>query len=111
MDRHKTNIEGSPLIQDIKELYYGYYTFSWEQKDNNSNKQNKQNTDLFDDAFARSLLLYDGTENILHLLDDLWKNCQYPIACCMVAMIFYKRVNKLSFMPNLMKNKLKDLIE
>lgn len=71
-----------------------------------NNRNSKYSFYPNDELFVWSLLLYSGKESDLNLIRYYWSNCKQPIACCIIAVILFNRLQAKSYIPNDLKEQM-----
>jgi hypothetical protein len=64
----------------------------------------------YDELFLWSLLLYSGNDQEIKLSKYFWSKAKYPIASCLVGIIAYRLLLNENFVPDDLKDKMKQII-
>lgn len=118
--RSKQEFRYGSYTEGIKFLFSDYYRLPVDHskaisKCCKKNEQSESETSYSrnDELFIWSLLLYSGKEKEeekeTKLIWDYWSLSTYPIACCLIAMLFIKRLQRRHFVPDELKEKLNNL--
>ena len=74
-----------------------------------TNKTKNFSDQPYDELFLWSLLLYSGEKEDLKLPFHYWSKTKYPIACCMAGIILFKNLIKKNYVPDDLKESMKNV--
>jgi hypothetical protein len=75
-----------------------------------TNKTKNVSDQPYDELFIWSLLLYSGEKDDLKLSFHFWSKTRYPIGCCMLGIIIYKDLITKNYVPDDLKEKMKNVL-
>jgi hypothetical protein len=110
--QHSSNFDGTDYTQSMKKIFQDSYQLPGLIKRLDFENRPKHKTDYpYDELFLWSLLLYSGFDNEAKLSNYFWSKSKFPLACCMVGIIIYNCLQNESFVPDDLKEKLKNKTE
>jgi hypothetical protein len=107
-----SNFDGTSYTEEMQDIFHDYYQLPGLVRRFGANdKIVHTSTQPYDELFMWSLLLYSGKENDAILCRHFWSKTKYPIACALVAIIAYNNLLSENFVPEDLKEKLKNMIK
>lgn len=110
--KQNSNFDGTEYTETMQYIFHDTYQLPCHIKRFDANDKTLHTTDEpYDELFMWSLLLYGGRDSDLKLARHFWSKTKHPIACCLAGIIAFNNLLTENFVPDDLKESMKNVIK